>query len=203
MPSLVWTFVLMSRYLEVLMPMLSTCVAKGASAQTAFIQSLCSYKTLDTRLLLKCGRKPTYRLYLEPYFTLMIPLISLTRIENSIPSHLQKAKFVFSKQQKPCFQKVDLIVISPVTCSLNLRSYQVGKLGPIQRYRLLPWSPIILLLESWSILGIADDINRLRTFLRSWRSRNLKYLPCWQRVILGWVSLYLPMSTWWFTANYL
>ena len=148
MPSLVWTFVLMSRYLEVLMLMLSICVVKGASAQTAFIQSLCSYKTLDTRLLLKCGRKPTYRLYLEPYFTLMIPLISLTRIENSIPSHLQKAKFVFSKQQKPCFQKVDLIVISPVTCSLNLRSYQVGKLGPIQRYRLLPWSPIILLLES-------------------------------------------------------
>ena len=148
MPSLVWISVLMSRYLEALTPTLSTCVAKGASAQAASIHTLCSYKTLDTRLLLKSGKKPTFRLYLELYFTLMIPLISLTRIENSIPSHLQKAKSVFSKQQKPCFQKVDLIVISPVTCSLNLRSYQVGKLGPIQRYRLLPWSPIILLLES-------------------------------------------------------
>ena len=50
----------------------------------------------------------------------------------------QKAKSVFSKQRKPCFQKAGLIVIT-MTCSSNLiMSYQVGKLGPIQRYKLLP-----------------------------------------------------------------
>ena len=105
---------------------------------SVFIQSPFSYKTLDTRLLLKCGKKPTFRLYSEPYFTLMIPLTSLTRIENSIPSHLQKAKSVFSKQRKPCFQRVSLVVIVVTCFFLNLKSYQVGKLGPIQRYRLLP-----------------------------------------------------------------
>ena len=73
-------------------------------------------QTLDTRLLLKSGKKPTFRLYLELYFTLMIPLISLTRIENSIPFQLQKANSVFFKQRKPFFQKVSLIVIS-LTCS--------------------------------------------------------------------------------------
>ena len=35
----------------------------------------------------------------------------------------------------PVFKKAGLIVIA---CSSNLMSYQVGKLGPIQRYKLLP-----------------------------------------------------------------
>ena len=83
---------------------------------------------------MKCGKKPTFRLYLEPYFTLMIPLISLTRIENSIPSRLQKARFVSSKQLKPCSQKAGLVVIT-VTCSLNLMflsGWQVGSDPEIQ-----------------------------------------------------------------------
>lgn len=64
----------------------------------------------------------------------MIPLISLTHIENWIPSHLQKAKSVSCKQQKPCFQKVVLIVIP---CGLLFESnvpsgWQVGSDPEIQ-----------------------------------------------------------------------
>lgn len=61
---------------------------------------------------MKCGKKPTFQLYLEPYSTPMMLLISLKHIENSIPSHLQKAKSVSSKQQKLYFQKVNLIIIT-------------------------------------------------------------------------------------------